>query len=116
MKGKLKAWNTCSTVEVDGDMLAACSKDTDIKEVKDLLSSSILNLICFLKFVEVGFFSFFCHFQKKKAKRIARSDRSLVITAVPDRVVQTKKDITLSVTSSDDLSDSSKRYKWECSK
>lgn len=115
MKGKLKAWNTCSTVEVDVDMLTTCSKDTDIKEVKHLLIVFYFESYFLFKIFFI-FFSFFCHFQKKKSKRVARSDRSLVITAVPDRVVQTKKDITLSVTSSDDLSDSSKRYKWECSK
>lgn len=37
MKIKLKAWNTFSSVEIDVDMLATCSKDTDIKEVKYLL-------------------------------------------------------------------------------
>lgn len=36
MKIKLKAWNIFSSVEIDVDMPTACSKDTDIKEVKHL--------------------------------------------------------------------------------
>lgn len=48
MKIKLKAWNTFSSVEVDVDMLATCSKDTDIKEVNQVHAS--LQFFLFLKF------------------------------------------------------------------
>lgn len=51
MKIKLKAWNIFSSVEIDVDMPTACSKDTDIKEVKYLSFSaflfSFLNLLAF---------------------------------------------------------------------
>lgn len=65
--------------------------------------------------MNIYIYFFFYHFQKKKY-RVARSDHSLLITAVPNRSVYIKQDITLSVTSSDGLNDSSKQYKWECSK
>lgn len=50
MKMKLKAWNIFSSVEVDVDMLATCSKDTDIKEVNYhfVLSCSSFCLLCIL--------------------------------------------------------------------
>ncbi|XP_056899463.1 polycystic kidney disease protein 1-like 2 [Takifugu flavidus] len=83
MKIKLKAWNIFSSVEIDVDMPTACSKDTDIKELK-------------------------------KQIRFARSEPTLSIVATPGNIIRLKTDITLSVTSSDTLTDSSKRYKWEC--
>lgn len=46
MKIKLKAWNIFSSVEVDVDMLATCSKDTDIKEVNYHLCSLVFLFAC----------------------------------------------------------------------
>lgn len=47
MKIKLKAWNIFSSVEVDVDMLATCSTDTDIKEVKYHILFSFTYLFAF---------------------------------------------------------------------
>lgn len=120
MKIKLKAWNILSPVEIDVDMPTACSNDADIKEVKYLpffaFLFSFLNLLAFFAHY---FFScclfFFNHLKKKKQIRFARSDPELSIVATPGNIIKLKTDITLSVTSSNTLSDSSKRYKWECS-
>lgn len=48
MKIKLKAWNIFSSMEIDVDMPTACSKDTDIKEVKYFI-------LCFLVFLFESF-------------------------------------------------------------
>lgn len=42
VKIKLKAWNIFSSVEVDVDMLATCSEDTNIKEVNYLPFCALL--------------------------------------------------------------------------
>lgn len=120
MKIKLKAWNIFSSVEIDVDMPTACSKDADIKEVKHLSFCAFLfslfesfSRLCIISFHAVC--SFLNHFKQKKQIRFARSDSALSIVATPGNIIKLKRDITLSVTSSNTLSDSSKRYKWECS-
>lgn len=57
MKIKLKAWNIFSSMEIDVDMPTACSKDTDIKEVKYL--SFCAFLFSFLKLLAFSAHYFF---------------------------------------------------------